>query len=508
MTVKIEEVAQSAAPKIHPILKCIYYTPGVTTGVEDTFDADGNANFERTMQDIVSTTSKVERWGLPYILIGQPGSAKTSSVKAASKAMGMKCFTLIASLCDPTDFRGIPTIATIKTDDPNGKIRRYNGTETIMAIGNEPLYMKDDKGNFITIAGEFRPADLQFTPMRGEPIHNFDGSIKRKKKEMQVSRTAIPEIFIQLAKLGDCTLFLDEFSTAQPAVQAALLRVALDLVVGDFKLPPGIRIVAAMNSTDQAANGSDIALPLANRFGHYKWSNPSNQAWCDWMISGSQSVVNSLDPKAEQARVLKRWDYEFSLAKGLVCGYISRRGDNALSKIPNAQDENASAAYPTPRSWDLATRAFAGAAIHGLSDQDRNELLSSFIGIPAASEFLTFVREVDLPDPIALLDGKETFNHKASKLDRTVAALMSMTSVILNNASTPEAVALKKKRVEMLWKILNDIFELKTGEDLIVPTVKLLVVNGLFANGSKISLDLIGKLGIYLSEAEIVYKEN
>src|SRR5207248_8810483 len=42
-------------------------------------------------------------------------------------------------------------------------------------------------------------------------------------------------------------LFLDELTTAPPAVQAAMLRVVLERVVGDVTLPPAVRVVAAAN---------------------------------------------------------------------------------------------------------------------------------------------------------------------------------------------------------------------------------------------------------------------
>jgi MoxR-like ATPase len=63
-------------------------------------------------------------------------------------------------------------------------------------------------------------------------------------------------------------LLLDEINTAAPSVQAALLRVCLDKIVGDTALHPDTAIVAAMNPADTAAGGWDLAPPLANRFMH------------------------------------------------------------------------------------------------------------------------------------------------------------------------------------------------------------------------------------------------
>ncbi|HVE93240.1 MAG TPA: MoxR family ATPase, partial [Actinomycetota bacterium] len=56
----------------------------------------------------------------------------------------------------------------------------------------------------------------------------------------------------RLASSGQGILFLDEISTAPPAVQAALLRVVLERVVGDLELPEGVVIIAAANPPEQS----------------------------------------------------------------------------------------------------------------------------------------------------------------------------------------------------------------------------------------------------------------
>jgi MoxR-like ATPase len=66
-------------------------------------------------------------------------------------------------------------------------------------------------------------------------------------------------------------LFLDELTTAPPAVQAVMLRVVLERVVGDVALPDGVRVVAAANPPEEAADGWELAPPLANRLVHLEW---------------------------------------------------------------------------------------------------------------------------------------------------------------------------------------------------------------------------------------------
>src|SRR5256714_7431605 len=75
----------------------------------------------------------------------------------------------------------------------------------------------------------------------------------------------------RLAAAGHGLLFLDEISTAPPAVQAALLRVVLERVVGDLELPDEVTVGAAANPPEQAADGWDLAAPLAHRVCHLDW---------------------------------------------------------------------------------------------------------------------------------------------------------------------------------------------------------------------------------------------
>ena len=75
----------------------------------------------------------------------------------------------------------------------------------------------------------------------------------------------------RLTKQGRGILFLDELTTAPPAVQAAMLRIVLEKTVGHLRLPPHVRIIAAANPPSVAADGWDLAAPLANRFIHLQW---------------------------------------------------------------------------------------------------------------------------------------------------------------------------------------------------------------------------------------------
>jgi hypothetical protein len=258
-------------------------------------------------------------------------------------------------------------------------------------------------------------------------------------------------------------------------VQAALLRVILDGVVGDLKLPDTIRFVAAMNPTEQAAGGWDLAPPLANRLGHWTWETPDAQLWADWLIGGrgDGSLDDTVfDPEQEEKRVLKVWDHPFAKARGLVAGFIRSR-PGLLLDMPKAGSPNASKAWPSPRTWELATRAIAGAEVHALDAEAGELLMSSFVGSGPARELATYRRHLDLPDPAEVLDGKVKFTHNEKRLDRTAAVISACTALV-----TPTGATKRNDRAVKLWTILEELVD--DAQDLAAPASRVLVLAKLF----------------------------
>ncbi len=84
-----------------------------------------------------------------------------------------------------------------------------------------------------------------------------------------------PDWAKRLSEVENGILFTDEVNTAPPSVQAALLRVCLDKVAGDCHLGDDTSVIAAANPPEQAADGWDLAPPLANRFCHLNWDLPA-----------------------------------------------------------------------------------------------------------------------------------------------------------------------------------------------------------------------------------------
>lgn len=286
-------------------------------------------------------------------------------------------------------------------------------------------------------------------------------------------------------------LFLDELNTNVPAMQAAMLRLATDGAVGELILPPTVRILAAMNRTEQAANGWDLAPPLANRFGHLQWESPSWARWSAWLLGGMETERKVENAEAIEARVLKLFPEPFAKAKGLVTGFLKAQ-PSLLHRVPKAGSPEASRAFPTPRTWEMATRALAGAEVHGLEQTDAEELITAFVGAGPAAEMLEYRHKADLPDPSDVLDEKVAFKHDPKRLDRTTAVLSSCAAII-----APDKAPRRKERAEVLWRIIEEVA--KDAADVTVAAAGTLSTRG-FITG-KAAYSALAKLQPILAAA-------
>jgi len=187
--------------------------------------------------------------------------------------------------------------------------------------------------------------------------------------------------------------FYDELSTAPPAVQAALLRPILSGWVGDLRLPAGVRTIAAANRPEVAADGWDLAPPMANRFVHLAWSLPADVVREGFAAGFPRVVVPTADPAAVE-RALRE-------TKVLVGAFLGVRPE-LVTRMPTSSRDTG-LAFPTPRSWEVAARLLATARAAGCGTSVVALLVGGAVGMPAAAELLSYVEHLDLPDPEALL---------------------------------------------------------------------------------------------------------
>jgi hypothetical protein len=240
------------------------------------------------------------------------------------------------------------------------------------------------------------------------------------------TRLIAPDWAQDIAETGNGILFFDEISTAPPATQAAMLRVALDRIAGDLYLGDDVSIVAAANPPEIAADGWDLAAPMANRFCHLDWSLPADVVRDGFSIGWPEIPVPTIDP--ERARK------EVQEALLLVGSFIGARPD-LTTVIPTATAD-AGRAFPTPRSWEMAANLYGYATAAGVSGTARRMLVTGAVGQAAGAEFLAYVADLDLPDPEALLADPDSF-VAPTRGDRVYAVGASVLAAVKNN-NTPD----------------------------------------------------------------------
>ena len=192
---------------------------------------------------------------------------------------------------------------------------------------------------------------------------------------------------------GPSIAFFDEFSTASPALQAAALRPLTHYQIGDLQLPDTVSFVAAANPADVAAAGWELAAPTASRFVHLDWDLPL-EVYTECLLTGDWPALPLTGaPEAYDAAV-DQW-------RAHLAGFLRARSTQ-LSAIPK-DAVGRGRAFPTPRTWDYATRLAAYASAGGAPKAVVRLLVNGAVGDLVAHEFLTYVYAADLPDPEEVL---------------------------------------------------------------------------------------------------------
>jgi hypothetical protein len=296
------------------------------------------------------------------------------------------------------------------------------------------------------IVSHYEPSDFA-----GLPVIGADSSVT----------LAPPAWAVRLATHdGPAIAFFDEFSTASPALQAAVLRPLTHFEVGALQLPDTVSFVAAANPADVAASGWELAAPTASRFVHLDWALPLEvYAEClitgDWPTLPVYADVTGLGAQRDRLRAL-------------VAGFLRAR-QSQISAIP-ADAAGRGKAFPTPRTWDYATRLAAFAGCVGAPPDVVRLLVAGCIGEVTAHEFLAWCSRLDLPDPEDLLADPHGFDFTGLRADRVYVVLQAVLAAVARTTSAARwtaAVTLCARAAKAC------------GVDPAVPVVRALLRDGL-----------------------------
>ena len=248
----------------------------------------------------------------PVLFWGPPGVGKTAAIEAYAHSRGIHIETIIASIREPSDFLGLPI-------------------SSLSAL-----------------------AQLVSQHYRGEDLEVLAHKLEQLLERHRVVHMSIPDWAFRLIQAGGGILFFDELSTAPPANQAALLRIIHERMVGSVPLPRNTIFVAAANPPELAAGGWDLSPPLANRFTHVEWKLDPQE----WVAHFPHYWDRLSNPKQHEDPYFPGLDLQsWERARRLVASFIRHR-PNLLFQMPDSETLR-SRAWPSPRTWDFASRKIA-----------------------------------------------------------------------------------------------------------------------------------------------------
>lgn len=211
---------------------------------------------------------------------------------------------------------------------------------------------------------DLRLAQLEPTDLRGVPMPN---------RETGRAEWLFPKFWPARNAEGNGTegpgiIFLDEIEKAPVSVKNASLQLVLDRRVGDYVLPDDWAIVCAGNREEDGCFSAPLGSALSNRMMHLE-VEPDVDAWAAW--ARSNKVVED------------------------IIGFVHFKPE-LLYK--NTEEH----AFPSPRSWDMASRLIEGAK----NKKERKEMLAASVGKGAAQEFTVWSEIYRDVDVAGILEGK------------------------------------------------------------------------------------------------------
>lgn len=236
-------------------------------------------------------------------------------------------------------------------------------------------------------------------------------------------------------------LFLDELTTCPPAMQAAMLRIIAELVVGDTDLPKSCSILLAANPPELAAGGVPLSPAMANRVCHMQWELSVGD-WLSGTVAGWPTPRVPILPPG--------WRKGIGQENALNSAFISRRQE-LLDACPRDGQGNvdlvkAGGAWPSQRTWEMAAILRAAAKSVNLPEQEQMSFMAGCVGQPAMIEYFNWSRALDLPDPESILADLSRL-ELVRRDDVNFAILNSVVAALVND--------LTQERWLAAWKVIE-----------------------------------------------------
>lgn len=307
------------------------------------------------------------RWGVPYLLMGAPATAKTSSIIQVCRKMQVANETLYLSTHMPEDLSGIPVVE-------NGKGRRENFMTEVDALAAQP-------------AGVLILDELTTTR---ETTQNAAMGLVLERK---LAGKQLPNS-LRIA------------AAANPPEQAAAAR--------DLSLPAANRFMH-FDVIEENIQGYNENMERTCAAARSEVLPPYTE----------EADLGTLQDGEKQ--VMSRWGVALPRTWRLVKRFQASAPDR-VTVIPPVGHPSRGRAWPSKRSWKMGTMAMAAA--EALAHPECNaDLLTAAVGEDVAGEYIEFVTKLNLPHPTDVISGK--WSPDKTRLDTAATAFESATLFIL-----------------------------------------------------------------------------
>lgn len=210
-------------------------------------------------------------------------------------------------------------------------------------------------------------------------------------KHFPIEGDAIPEGY------SGWLLFLDEATSAPPAIQAAAYKLILDRMVGSHHLHKNVAIVCAGNLETDNAIVQPMSTALQSRLVHLQLV-VDHEEWVDWAMS------NGIDHR--------------------ITDYIKFMPGHLYTFKPDHTDKT----YACPRTWEFANRVIN---IVNVGSKDSLPMLAGTLSEGVAREFIGFCKIYKtLPKMTDILRSPKTIDIPAEP-----SVLFALTGSISHNAT-------------------------------------------------------------------------
>lgn len=230
------------------------------------------------------------------------------------------------------------------------------------AIGKSSVVHNFAKKNKLKLIDE-RLLQCDPTDLKGLPATSEDKAMYKPFDTFPIEGDKIPDGY------NGWLIFLDEFNSASPAVQAAAYKLVLDRKVGNHKLHDKCYIVACGNLETSNAYVVPMNTALISRFAQFQ-AEFNLDEWKDW------ASANDIDTR--------------------ILSFIGFKPQHAYTFTPDA-----TSSYACPRTWEMVSKLI----------KDKTELssmlvlLSGLVGQGVATEFLAYNKlYAEIPSIESLLE--------------------------------------------------------------------------------------------------------